>query len=384
MSDLNAAQFSLATTRTRQPAGVRSWFGWLRPLWQQLCRILLVQPSMQSYLEPLLRLWQPGYRAGWYRVQWLSAQRQGQFLLLRFKPSRRWTGFLPGQHLTLMVEMNGRAVSRTFSISSSLQQFQQEGSISLCLQIQPAGQLTCYLAAEMTKQPQCYISAASGDFVLQQQQQPLLMLAAGSGITPIFAMLSSISRLTQPLTLIYSSRDADPVLAAELSQLQEKWPLLQLILLHSKTTGRLSPEMLLAWVPDVAERRCYLCGPTGFSQQWQGWLRQQGVPAQAILQESFGLQLTATGIGQTLEINTQSGVVKALSQGNLLQSLEQAGLSPRYGCRRGICLQCLCQKQQGQVRNVLTGELSGKGAEVIQLCLTEAVTTLQLDLTSQS
>lgn len=382
MSDLNAAQCALATASTRQPAGVRSWFGWLRPLWQQLCRILLVQPSMQSYLEPLLRLWQPGYRAGWYRVQWLSAERQGQFLLLRFKPCRRWTGFLPGQHLTLMVEINGRAVSRTFSISSSLQQFQQDGSISLCLQIQTAGQLTPYLAEEIANQPPCYISAASGDFVLQQQQ-PLLMLAAGSGITPIYAMLSSISRLTQPLTLIYSSRDADPVLATELKQLQDKWPLLQLIVLHSKTSGRLSPEMLVGWVPDVAKRRCYLCGPTGFSQQWQHWLQQQGVPAQAILQESFGLQLTTTGMAQSLEINTPSGMVKALSQGNLLQSLEQAGLSPRYGCRRGICLQCLCQKQQGQVRNVLTGELSGKGVEVIQLCLTEAVTTLQLDLTSQ-
>ena len=113
------------------------------------------------------------------------------------------------------------------------------------------------------------------------------------------------------------------------------------------------------------------------------WLQQQGVPAQAILQESFGLQLTTTGMAQTIEINTQSGMVKTQSQGNLLQSLEQAGLNPRYGCRRGICLQCLCQKQQGQVRNVLTGALSGNGAEMIQLCLTEAVTALQLDLTSQ-
>jgi len=383
MTDLNAAQFSLATTRTRQPAGVRSWFGWLRPLWQQLCRILLVQPSISSFLEPLLRLWQADYRAGWYRVQWLSGQRHGQFLLLRLKPSRRWTGFLPGQHLTLMVEINGRAVSRTFSISSALQQFQQEGSITLCLQIQPGGQLTSYLAAAMATPPQCYISAATGDFVLQQQQQPLLMLAAGSGITPLFAMLSSISRLTQPLTLIYSARDADPVLAAECIRLQEKFPLLQFIQLNSTTAGRLKPEMLLAWVPDLVKRRCYLCGPTGFSQQWQQWLQQQGVPEQAILQESFGLQLTATTEMQSLEIKTPGGVLQTLSQGNLLQSLEQAGLAPRYGCRRGICMQCLCQKQQGQVRNLLTGTLSGNGTEVIQLCITEAVTALQLDLTSQ-
>ncbi len=383
MSDLKTAQFLRATTHQKPTSGVRSWFAWFRPLWQQLCRILLVQPSLQSYLEPLFRLWQPGYRAGWYRVQWLSAERQGQFLLFRCKPSRRWTGFLPGQHLTLMVEINGRAVSRTFSISSSLQQFQQDGSISLCLQIQTAGQLTPYLAGEIANLPPGYISAASGDFVLQQQQQPLLMLAAGSGITPIYAMLSSISRLTQPLTLIYSSRDADPVLATELKQLQEQWPLLQLIFIHSKTSGRLSPEMLVGWVPDVAKRRCYLCGPTGFSQQWQHWLQQQGVPAQAILQESFGLQLTASGKAQPLDIQTQAGRVNTLSQGNLLQSLEQAGLNPRYGCRRGICLQCLCQKQQGQVRNVLTGALSGNGAEMIQLCLTEAVTALQLDLTSQ-
>lgn len=383
MTDVNAAQFSRPHTQSQGQAAGRRWFGWGRRLWQQLCRILLVQPSLTSFLEPLIRLWQTGYRAGWYQAEWLSCQRHGQFLLLQLKPCRRWPGFLPGQHLTLMVEINGRAVSRTFSISSSLQQFQQQNSITLCLQIQPGGQLSSYLAHAMVKPVQCYISVATGDFILQQQQQPLLMLAAGSGITPLFAMLSSISRLTQPLTLIYSSRDADPVLAAECRQLQEKFPLLQFIQMNSTTAGRLQPEMLLSWVPDLATRRCYLCGPSGFSQQWQSWLQQQGVPQQAILQESFGLSLTAATEGQTLAIKTSGGVLQTLSQGNLLQSLELAGLTPRYGCRRGICMQCLCQKQQGQVRHLLTGALSGTGAEVIQLCATEAVTALELDLTSQ-
>lgn len=366
--------------KDRSIFGVKAIFALGQWCWRQLCKMILVQPSMRSYLEPLIRLWQPDYRAGFYAAQWLGGRQQGQFLQVTLKPERRWPGFRPGQHLTLTIEINGRAVSRCFSVSSSLQQYQQEGSISLCMQIQPDGQLTRFLAAAIDQPPSCYISAAAGDFVLSQHQ-PVLMLAAGSGITPIYAMLSSISRLTQPITLIYSSRAALPIFAAELQALSRKFPLLQLHRIHSETEGRLTPTQLLQWVPDVASRRAYLCGPTGFSQQWQSWLRQQGVAAQDICQESFGISASAeSSSDQPLLIKTGSGQVEALGQGSLLQSLEQAGLTPRYGCRRGICMQCLCHKQQGQVRHLLTGQLSSTGAESIQLCVSEAVTPLLLDL----
>ncbi len=349
-------------------------------VWRQLCKIVLVQPSMRSYFEPLIRLWQPDYRAGYFYAQWLECRQQGQFLQLTLKPERGWPGFRPGQHLTLTIEINGRAVSRCFSISSSLQQYQQEGTISLCLQIQPDGQLTRFLAASIDQPPSCYISAAAGDFVLSHHQ-PVLMLAAGSGITPIYAMLSSISRLTQPITLIYSSRAALPIFSAELTALSRKFPLLQLHFIHSETEGRLTPTQLLQWVPDVTSRRCYLCGPTGFSQQWQAWLLQHGIAEQDICQESFGISVAPLlSSAQPLHIKTASGQIEVLGQGSLLQSLEQAGLTPRYGCRRGICMQCLCHKQQGQVRHLLTGELSSTGAGSIQLCVSEAVTPLQLDL----
>jgi ferredoxin len=67
-------------------------------------------------------------------------------------------------------------------------------------------------------------------------------------------------------------------------------------------------------------------------------------------------------------------------EGSLLQSLEAAGLDPAYGCRRGICMQCLCQKSQGLVRNLVTGETSDAGPGQIQLCISQPLSAVELSL----
>ena len=59
------------------------------------------------------------------------------------------------------------------------------------------------------------------------------------------------------------------------------------------------------------------------------------------------------------------------SEDNAVQLViaEAAKLSPRYGCRIGICHPCICRKTSGTVINRLTGKASGPGEETIQLCV---------------
>ena len=65
---------------------------------------------------------------------------------------------------------------------------------------------------------------------------------------------------------------------------------------------------------------------------------------------------------------------------SLLDAAEAAGLQPRFGCRRGICRTCQCRKRSGTVRNQLTGQLSGPGEELIQLCISTPQSALELVL----
>jgi ferredoxin len=146
----------------------------------------------------------------------------------------------------------------------------------------------------------------------------------------------------------------------------------------------------------------YVCGPASFNRQWQQLATEQGVTS--LYQESFGAVFAVArlegengentkqgGSSQSAQSPEQAVAVTAFqhgravafqSRGNLLQSLEQAGLSPRYGCRRGICKQCLCDKKSGQVQNLLTGEVSSNGAERVQLCISVALSPLELQLDS--
>lgn len=377
--------------------------------WRWCCKVALVQPSVASYLEPVIRLLRPGYRAGLIQARLLSVRRQADYLQLQLKPAAGFHGFVPGQHLLLSVELDGVLMSRTFSISSSLQQFLTEGTLQLTLKIQPHGGLTRALATRAGDPLDCYISQAEGDFVYQPQQAAI-MLAAGSGITPIHAMLSSFSRLTQPVVLFYSYRGADNLLFADSwARLKKQFPLLQIELWDSSQKPRLSKEHITSVVQQLRlqqqEPAFYVCGPASFHRQWQQLATEQGVTS--LYQESFGAAFAVARLegengenGESAEQDESSQsaqspdlavavtafqhgrAVAFQSRGNLLQSLEQAGLSPRYGCRRGICKQCLCDKKSGQVQNLLTGEVSSNGAERVQLCISVALSPLELQLDS--
>lgn len=388
-SDQNQQRFNAA------PAVPSRLHKLLQSGWRWCCRVALVQPSFLSYLEPLIRLLRPSFRAHFSQAALIELRQTGLFLELTLKPGWRWQGFIPGQHLQLVLDINGRTMSRTFSISSSLQWYQQQGLIKLTIQQQPKGQLTPHLLNYFSgsvaedghvKQPVVHLTDASGDFVLQQQSQPMLLLAAGSGVTPLHAMLSSITRLTQPTLLIYSYRGVGSLLFAESwRQLQQRFPLLQVQLLDTTGRGRLQPEEVTGWLADKPNSQIYLCGPLSFSQYWLQQFRLLDIPQSQIRQESYGFvsgpsqndeqishQITVANTGQQLTLQS--------SAGSLLQDLEAAGLSPAYGCRRGICMQCLCQKQQGLVRNLLTGDISDAGAGQIQLCISQPVSAVALQL----
>lgn len=83
----------------------------------------------------------------------------------------------------------------------------------------------------------------------------------------------------------------------------------------------------------------------------------------------------------TPEVRFATSDVRAVSRGETVLELAEAeGLSPRFGCRRGVCRRCTRPKVSGQVRDLRTGELTGAGEERIQICVSVPETSVTIDL----
>ena len=97
-------------------------------------------------------------------------------------------------------------------------------------------------------------------------------------------------------------------------------------------------------------------------------------------QEAFGLALPKVNNEDqfTVKVNSQAHIV----EGNdvLLSQFEVKKLPVKRGCGIGICHQCQCIKKSGIVRNLKTGEMSDNGEQLIQLCISQPVSDLELQL----
>ena len=344
------------------------------------------QPSLTLYFLPLLQRCWPGFVPGQYRAHLVTKQWQtADMLQLSLKVSSRWPGFIPGQHLLLTINHNGRYISRPFSICSPISLWQSRQLIQLCCKINSAGEVTPLLNL-LHKGAVVNISRAQGDFYWQQPAMPAVFVAAGSGITPIAAMLLSQRHWLAQATLHYRVRGTEnAALLEELKQLAEKQPLFTLQLSDSRLEPAETLQQQLCSA--ISNTQFYLCGPQTFMQQLRSMLSQQGVPAEHIKHEQFGVALQSTsGDSKHRLLNAnfiRAGISTAVtlnSEHSLLQSAEQHNLAPRFGCRMGVCFQCVCDKVSGQVRDIRSGALSGHGAEQIQLCISQPVTELVIKL----
>ncbi|HET9033248.1 MAG TPA: 2Fe-2S iron-sulfur cluster-binding protein, partial [Dokdonella sp.] len=300
---------------------------------------------------------------------------------LWLRPNRRFKGFVPGQHLMLDLEIDGARHGRCFSLSAAPR---SDGLLRLTIREQAGGRVSG-AAHALARGQVVRISQSQGRFAPKSETQPLLLISAGSGVTPMMSLAQGMANggSSRDVILLHSGRGADDtVFAAELIALAESWPSLRLKLHDSRQHGRLDSPAINAAVPDWKEREALLCGPSNFMQMVKDHYADAGSSDQ-LQCESFGQRVTPIdplAASHSVTVEKPEHLFTAKAGQSLLEAAENAGLSPRYGCRRGICRSCQCRKTSGSVRNLLTGELSGPGDELIQLCISTPQSAVQLVL----
>lgn len=354
--------------------------GWRKVAGNPLFERLATPHGVSRYLEIVNPLW----ALDEIRAKVIGRKNEtSDATTLYLKPNGNWSGFQAGQFVTFTVEIDGRNVSRCYSLSSA-----ENDTLSITVRRKPDGVVSNFIADHLNTGDVVTLSAAGGDFVLPTDNPALLLIAAGSGITPIMSMLRSLDwkARTEPVTLLYYRR-GEAIFEHELGQLESRQKRFNLRLINTPTEGHYSPTQLDNELEtlslSIAEQQTLLCGPAALMSAVEN--------DYAIRQLSHLLHLEHFTLPEpVLPSNTDeiSGdVAFATSERyepnngqTLLEQAEAAGLQPEFGCRRGICHRCSCNKASGTVRDTITGELSATSNETIRLCVSVPVGDVTLDI----
>jgi ferredoxin-NADP reductase len=350
--------------------------------------------SFKDFIEPIAQLIRPNWQSSGCFAQVVNKRIESKLVYsLILKPSKKWPIHIAGQHVSIQVEINGVRYHRIFSISCSPSFFQQSGLIELTIRLQDHGKVTQWMAKNLESGDAIRISEPQGQFTLPLHNQPLLLIAGGSGITPFRSFIHQLNanNATQDIHLVYYNQSTTPLFLTEWQQLNQSMHNFKVSLIDTDVSGLISAEQITDTCPDLIQRTAYLCGPYGLITTSRDILIELGVDSSNIHHELFGpkpISTTKNNTTANLDDDLVSQVtfsqsnkkVDDVAQQTLLEVAESAALNPPSGCRMGICHQCKCTKQQGVVYNTLTNTYSDTGTEDIQLCISMAVGDVTLVL----
>jgi ferredoxin-NADP reductase len=357
-------------------------------------RSLTNKEGFSAYIESVVQLFKPEWRYQKLAAKVISTQiENSNIYTLTLKPDSNWSGFQAGQYILLSAEINGRMLTRPFSISSAPRDFEETGFIQVTIRVQDKGSVTPWLRDNLKKRDYVYLSEAMGEFCLGSASHKKVFIAGGSGVTPIRSMLNDYrdSDWLKDAHLFFYLRNQDELFFKEdLERLQQKG--LNVHLMFSDEIGFFSIEQLTSELAsnNLDATDYYICGPGQMIELCTSSIESAGVNSSNIHFEYFGkapvkIDLDPNQNNEFIEVNyldsrKQTKFTSGTVTKTLLELAEEEGLKPVSGCRMGICHQCICKKTQGRVFNTKTQEYSDSGAEEIQLCISIPVGAVELEL----
>jgi ferredoxin-NADP reductase len=300
------------------------------------------------------------------------------------KPGRDWAGHVPGQYVRVGVDVDGVRLWRTYSLTHGPR---EDRCISITVKAIPDGVVSHHLVHRTRPGTMLQLDQPQGEFVLPQPiPDKLLLVTAGSGITPVIGMLRNLFSRAEPfhgdIVLLHSAMTRDAVIfGPELRSYADRG-LLRLVELHTDLHGRLDVADLDEIVPDVAERTTYACGPAGLLDALQAHHEERGL---LLTTERFRPATVVAGEGGSITFASGT-TIEADGATPILDAAEDAGVLMPSGCRMGICMGCVLPMKEGAVRDLRDGALivavpgeTGPGGVPIQTCINAPAGPCHLD-----
>jgi 3-ketosteroid 9alpha-monooxygenase subunit B len=272
--------------------------------------------------------------------------------------------YSPGQFLTLRVPSDRTgSVARCYSLCSS--PFTDD-ALTVTVKRTVDGYASNWLCDHAHPGMKIHVLAPSGTFVPRALDDDFLLIAAGSGITPMMAICkSALSQGGGQVTLIYANRAENSVIfAAALRELAAKYPdRFSVVHWLESVQGLPSAAALARLAAPHADRQAFICGPGPFMSAAREALESLSVPAGQVHIEVFKSlesdpfkavvieaddsdEPPATAVvtldGQTHEVSWPRGA-------KLLDVLLDKGLDAPFSCREGHCGACAVLMKTGEV-----------------------------------
>jgi len=284
---------------------------------------------------------------------------------LRFQiPKERQLRAKPGQFLTFQWTIDGQRVTRSYTISSSPT---HENYVEITPKRMENGCVSIFLNERAKPGLAVEASGPYGRFYFDETlHKSIVLIAAGSGITPMISMLRYIDdlELATPVTLLYCVRTAaDVIFENEFARLSRALPNFKYEVCLSRPdptwrgrSGCLTEEAVSQNVANLDSPTFFLCGPKGFMDKVRQILSTLGVNQERILQESFR-EIKPTAESRPLEARSAGTIIfmysekvcQASAGSTLLDLAERNGVQIPYGCRQGLCGTCATRVLSGTV-----------------------------------
>jgi 3-ketosteroid 9alpha-monooxygenase subunit B len=271
--------------------------------------------------------------------------------------------YKPGQFLTLRLPHADGIVARCYSLSSAPGVDEQ---LKVTVKRVKDGRGSNWVCDTVLAGHEIDVLAPSGTFTPKSLDADLLLLAGGSGITPVMSIIkSSLARGTGRMLLIYANRDEQSVIFhAELRALVAEHPE-RLVVMHWLETVQGLPslkplqELVRPWVHAEA----FICGPAPFMDCAADALKDLGISRDRIHIERFTslagdpwteVEAVAPVAGErtvdlVVELDGETHELDWPQSSKLLDFLLDKGLDAPYSCREGACSACGVILLEGEV-----------------------------------
>ena len=290
--------------------------------------------------------------------------------------------YLPGQFLTFLLQQQGHEIRRSYSLSTAPG---VDARPAITVKRVVNGEISRFWLDTVREGTLLKALPPAGRFVLDTSTltpEPfdLVLVGAGSGITPLFSMLKQV--LTQvpqaQVTLLYANRrERDIIFRQQLDDWQRRYPeRLRLVHVLSQPSddwtgprGRLNNSRLEQWVgtylrypPERA--RFFICGPFELMRTAEITLRFMGLAREQIRKENFVidavpvLPVKSEAHPVRLRFRQREYTLQVPAYTTILQAALREGIPLPYSCKGGRCSACAAICRQGRlhmsINDVLT------------------------------
>jgi ferredoxin-NADP reductase len=277
---------------------------------------------------------------------------------------------LPGQFVVLRLHMQSGAqpVLRSYSLSD----LPGTGHYRVTIKEEEKGLASTYLRTRIKPGSNLEVSAPRGSFTLRSGSEPIVLLSAGVGVTPVLAMLHALAaqKSSHPVWWLYGARNREEHPFRDESRALLKQLKYGHSYIHYSRPGPTDQRgvdfdadghLALSAFDQIGvphEGQFYLCGPPAFLRELTAGLAAWGVAADHIHTEIFG---TLDAITPGMKAETHSPHVSAgpagfgpqvsfarsgvtlpwdARYGSLLELAEACDVPVRWSCRTGVCHTC--------------------------------------------